>query len=44
LKDRIVERPVSDKELLGQEFEKELVKDFKKIATFVEWLQDKIDE
>jgi hypothetical protein len=35
---------VSDKELLGKEFEKELVKDFKKIAPFVEWLQDKIDE
>lgn len=39
LKHRIVERQVSDKELLGKEFEKELVKDFKKIAPFVEWLQ-----
>jgi len=44
LKHRIVERPVSDKELLGKKFEKELVKDFKKIAPFVEWLQDRIDE
>jgi uncharacterized protein (TIGR02453 family) len=44
LKHRIVERPVSDKELLGNEFEKELVKDFKKISPFVEWLQDRIDE
>lgn len=39
LKHRIVERPVSDKELLGKEFEKVLVKDFKKMAPFVGWLQ-----
>lgn len=39
LKHWIVERPVSDKEIKWEYFEKNLIKDFKKLAPFVEWLQ-----
>lgn len=44
LKHWIVERPVSDKEIKWEDFEKELVKDFKKISPFVEWLQDQLKD
>ncbi len=44
LKHWIFERPVSDKEMKWGEFEKDLVRDLKKLAPFVEWLQDRIDE
>lgn len=44
LKHWIFERPVNDKEMRWEEFEKELVKDFKKIAPLVEWLQDQLKD
>lgn len=42
LKHWIIEKPVNDKEIKGEDFEKNLIKDFRKLAPFVEWLQDTI--
>lgn len=44
LKHWILQRPVSDKEMKWAEFEKNLIKDFKKLAPFVEWLQDQLKD
>lgn len=42
LKHWILERKISDKELLSPEFEKTLITDFKELSPLVEWLQDTI--
>jgi len=44
LKHWIFERPVSDKEMKWKEFEKNLIKDFKGLAPFVEWLQRQLND
>lgn len=42
LKHRILERKLSDKELISPEIEKTLINDFKELSPLVEWLQDTI--
>ncbi len=44
LKHRIVEKPLSDKDIISKDFEKNLISDFKKISPFVWWMQNIIDK
>ena len=44
LKHWILESEISDKELMSGEFEKDVMRDCKKLAPFVEWLQERVSE
>jgi len=43
LKHWIMERQVTDKEMLSVDFEKKLIQDFEKMSGFVEWLQNALN-
>jgi uncharacterized protein (DUF2461 family) len=42
LKHRIFEKQLKDKDLLKPDFEKTIIKQFKELTPFVEWLQESI--
>jgi uncharacterized protein (DUF2461 family) len=42
LKHWILERKISDKELISPDFEKTIIQNFQELSPLVEWLQDTI--